>query len=300
MKSRTLLLLFLSRVCTAQIDKDVYKNREADRILMMTHHVKSKMIIVVKTDTAGQTTKPAITTDYFDLSGNLLASMDGKRPVDSSYYNTGNRKTRWLMFASESSILSDYDAENRLIKNTVKNFDGTIQEERDYEYDSLGNNTRIVVRRGNAITNELMRYDGQGNLLELYGYDEGARIVRAYDENSNEIRQDRYDKSGALNDISYSTYDKDNRKIRYIQVNAANDTIARFRFEYNSKGKMTRKISSVPSHYNGVDSSYNSDIIYEYNGEDLPVQQTETVSDRNRYGDKKIKTVTRYTYEKYL
>ena len=292
MKKQVLLLLLAAHFSGfSQFDKNSERLERQQRDLFKGLHIKSRKVMRFTMSTADNTSPaPSGLTEYYDRNGNCIAIVNSKSQVtDSSFYDARGNKTRWIIYPEKTIVHYAYDAQGRLLSTIIKSFSDSVLQERLYRYDAPGGHPDLAALYSKNRNTDFVNYDANGNVTELYGLENKARIVYTYDAENRAVSRKQYDQTGMPASAEYNTYDAMDRETDVIKTEgAAADTVTHLQYEYDKLNRRTRMIDHA------CNGRYKRTITCDYNGEGLPVQETEVTDDPER-----TRVITRYTYEKY-
>ncbi len=209
--------------------------------LSLSYNSQSRISQVV--DQAGRTT-----TYSYDPTGELLLSITDPQGTTSYTYNAAKALTS-VTFADGTQILYDYDAQGRVIKQSLNGDAEAIT----FEYDSAGGVTGIDATGAKAklLLNDIgqigqlqdalgrnlqLKYDADGNLIQQIAPGNISSNF-TYDEQSNLINQ--VDPLG--NSVDF-TYDPTFNQVQSVSDQRGNVT----GYNYDDKGNLV-EIQYVPS-----------------------------------------------------
>ncbi len=136
-------------------------------------------------------------------------------------------------------ILSEYDGNGNMIKQTWVNSDGMVQKSNEYEYDSNGNNIKT---------------SGLNNQNEKTTYS-----VRTYNSNNQKTSEISYDTDGKEGDKWTYEYDKNGNMIRQTYISSY--LITSTEYEYDGNGNLVRETRKRKLEQNPEENYW---IVYKY------------------------------------
>ncbi len=161
---------------------------------------------------------------------------------------SGNKSEEIIRIQDEKNVLDSlthkqFDAEGRLVKETVLNGEEETEQELHFKYDEEG---RLIERLDIDAKNEVqikysLRYDHMGNLTTKLGITQEGKIAERHSY--------QYDAEGKLIEerenglqVQY-TYDQDGKCIKEETLNAQGVPEATRHFSYNKEGLLSGSFS---------------------------------------------------------
>ena len=173
-----------------------------------------------------------------------------------------------LMMEEKELLVGSEDRENneKPIKETVYNADGSIDWYHTFEYDGNGNMTKETEYNVDGSIGLYYiyeyEYDSNGNEVKKTGYNADGSIdwyyTKEYDSNGNEIKETGYRRDGSIYYYYIYEYDSNGNEIKEIHYNADGGISSYNTYEYDSNRNEIKEI-----HYN-ADGSVYSYCVYEY------------------------------------
>lgn len=293
MKKIILLLLLAAPFSGfAQFDKNEEKLEKQQRDLFKARQIKSRKVLKVtmqNTTDNNASPAPSETTEYFDRNGNHVATRNERGQIsDSIYYDARGSIIKDISFEKKTIAYIIYNDKHFIQRSVIKTLNDSLLQEYVYSYDAPGANPDVKALYSKTKYTFFLKTDAHFNITEAYDADTKSKLVYQYDSKDRQTRSDSYNGDGSLIETAYIQYDAaGNQKAYLYKQGGSPDTLMQIRSDYDKLNRVTRVI-------NDTKENYKVTTIYEYNGEGLPVQETEVHED-----PKKTRISTRYTYEKY-
>lgn len=158
------------------------------------------------------------------------------------YNEIGNKleEKHYFLNNLDISFKYEYDAENKLIKETSYLSSGTINTYILYEYDAENN---LIKKTAN-------KDDGSMNSLRIY----------EYDDNNNLLKEEAYDKNNKISYIYTYEYNDENNLIKSILYDPDNVVLYSNKYEYDDENNLIKKIFDKGKYLEGEYYIYKYDI----------------------------------------
>lgn len=200
--------------------KFIYKYDGSGKLVESTEFTPRDVVVnTLKNayDVAGTLTEQVVTdAENIQIVKNVITYKDGKKSEISEYAKDGSLKSKTIYTYEGTKLVDEtyynaegaivwkivytYNAKNQLEKESEYYSDGSLSEERVYEYADNGKIDNISYSTIDSLKEkEVFRYDASGNLGEIttYGADNKTtkRLLIKYDSVGNVIKLTTYNVS---------------------------------------------------------------------------------------------------------
>lgn len=226
------------RLIKAQYDSDLGKQS------IKLYEYDAVGNLIKQTDINGDTVY--VTSFAYDVRGNKIRVVSEKFNIIIEYkYDDANNLLETIVKNKDGEVtessFSEYDSNNRLIRQTIKYGSGT--QVTTYEYDESGN-TLFVVNEidGEIISRQEYEYDENGKCkkqLNTYASGVGSVVLWSYDETGTVIEERKEENGQCLSSTRYE-YDENGDCVKKTYtlptLNRSSEVIS----EYDKWGNLLR------------------------------------------------------------
>ena len=162
---------------------------------------------------------------------------------------------------AKDTILYKYNNDGKLVYKVLNDEDGDLEKEEKIEYSGEFIIGEEVIEDGELVRKNKYTIDEKGNVLEaeVMTEEEEFSLVNEYDENSNRIKQLKYDTEGKLVEKHEYTYDANNRMIGIMEESPYKKTITTLGYDEHGNATAQKEVNRDGGTNHELERDYDED-----------------------------------------
>lgn len=204
-------------------------------------------------DDKGHLTIEETYNEFDDLEEKLSYERDENGRLIKKYVH--------YLDGTKDTILYQYNDDGKLVYKILKDEDGDLEKEEKIEYSGGFIIGEEVIEDGELVSKNKYTIDEKGNVLEaeVMNEEEEFSLVNEYDENSNRIKQLKYDTEGKLVEKHEYTFDANNRMIGIMEENPHKKTTTTLGYDEHGNASTQKELNRDGGTNHELERDYDED-----------------------------------------